>query len=94
MAHFGNHKPTQKMASPSTTNTYKRVPSLLGHQFCLIPFLVMERGIHKESKLSTGAHCPYFVFRTSMVPPFTIGLNGGHGSMIVHNWTKSGHVCS
>ena len=62
VAHFGNNKPTQKVATPSYTNDYKRVPTLIGHHFCLIPFLVMERGINIENKLSKGAHCPYFVF--------------------------------
>ena len=46
MAHFGNNKPPQKVATPSYTNDYKRVPTLLGHHFCLIPFLVMERGVN------------------------------------------------
>ena len=62
MAHFGNSKPPQKVATPSYINDYKRVPTLLGHHFCLIPFLVMERGINIENKLSEGAHYPYFVF--------------------------------
>ena len=61
MAHFGNNKPPQKVATPSYTNDYKRVPTLLGHHFCLIPFLVMERGVNMENKLSKGAHYPYFV---------------------------------
>ena len=55
MAHFGNNKPPQKVATPSYTNEYKRVPTLLGHHFSLIPFLVIERGINIENKLSKGA---------------------------------------
>ena len=61
MAHFGNNKPPQKVATPSYTNDYKRVPTLLGYHFCLIPFLVMERGVNMENKLSQGVHYPYFV---------------------------------
>ena len=62
VAHFGNIKPPQKVATPRYTNDYKRVPTLLRHHFCLIPFLVMERGINIENKLSKGARCPYFVY--------------------------------
>ena len=61
MAQFGNNKPPQKVATPSYTKDYKRVPTLLGHHLCLIPFLVMERGVNMENKLSQGGQYPYFV---------------------------------
>ena len=66
MAHFGNNEPPKKVATPSytkvlTTTNYKQVPTLLGHHFRLIPFLVMERGVNMENKLSKGAHYPHFV---------------------------------
>ena len=45
----------------------KWVPTLLGRHFCLIPFLVMERGIHHISH--------------EVAPPYLGGRGGGRGGV-------------
>ena len=84
MAHFGNNKPPQKVATPSSRAVTDRVCS-----FCVKKVFRTQKSSKENSPLGQS-----FGPSTSLAPPFTTRLNDGNGPMIVHNVTESGQVCN